>query len=374
MLKNCFIFIQLTCLLVFSSTMAAQTEINYFSAEVPVKSQDSKERKSAASEGLREVLIRVSGSPGVLASGELDKKINGAISYVEQFQYLPLEDEALIKGGYRERISLKFSPSVVERLLYETRLPYWPVNRPKTVVWLAEDSPEEGRQLVNKNIPSPMVESLLRTAYQRGLPLVFPLLDLDDQLALSADDVWVFDEEKVKEASERYQADAILVGRYSTTSRGEIWATWQFFHAGTTRTYDNRSDLKDEDALVKLGDQALSPLADFLAARYSVVPTMETQARLVMQLSSIESFGDYYTALAYLDKMAAIADVDLVGIRQDTMLLYLDAESQVGKLMDVLALDGRMKPVVNEVSGPVPVWQQMPLGSFENPLNYQWLN
>lgn len=376
-MRNWLIFIHFLLLPCLAVQAFAQRDIEYFRAEVPVSSQDSKERRNAAKLGLEDVIIRVSGSDHALQSAELKSRINNAISYVEQFRYLPLEDETLKAEGKRELLSLTFSPEVVKKLLFETQQPYWPVNRPKTLVWLVEDSSDEGRHLVNNQSPesAELIDGMEKAALTRGIPLLFPLLDLDDQLALNPEDVWMFDEEKIAEASQRYNADVILVGRYSTTSRGEIWGTWQYFHAGTNQVYDTRSKMDDAGAYVAMAREVLNPLADFLAARYAITPSGESQAKLVMQIANITNFGDYYRSLDYLQRLAAIAHVNLVAIREDTLLLYLDAESSVDKLVSVLALDGRMKPkVLAAASNDIPVWQQMPLGSFENPLNYSWVN
>lgn len=362
-------------MLVWANMAQAQQDIEYFHAQVPVSSQDSKTRRAAAKEGLESVIVRVSGSAQALGAEGVKEKLKNAIAYVEQFRYLPLHDEALLEQGKRELLSLSFSPEVVKRILLEAKQPYWPINRPKTLVWLVEDSPEDGRQLVNNQSSATVIEALQGAAKKRGLPLVFPLLDLDDQVALDPDDVWEFDEESLRIASERYNADVILVGRYSTTSRGEIWSTWQFFHTDVARVYDSRADMSAEDAIAILGEEALNPLADFLAGRYAIIPTLESQAKLVMQVDNIQGFGDYYTVLAYLKRLAAIARVELVSIRQDTVLLYLDAESSADKLVSVLALDGKLRPrEVVSATNEIPVWQQMPLGSFENPLNYSWVN
>ena len=355
----------------------AQRNIEYFRAEVPVSSQDSKERRNAAKLALEDVIIRVSGSDQALQSTELRSRIENAISYVEQFRYLPLQDEALRSEGKRELLSLTFSPEVVKKLLFETQQPYWPLNRPKTLVWLVEDSSEEGRRLVNNQSveSSEMIEGLQVAAQERGVPLLYPLLDLDDQIAVTAEDVWTFNEEKIAEASQRYNADVILVGRYSSVSRGELWGTWQYFHAGATQVFDTKTSMDESDAFEIIGQQVINPLTDFLASRYAIIPTGEAQSKLVMQVANIHDFGDYYRSLDYLERLAAIAKVDLVAIRQDTLLLYLDAESSVDRLVSVLALDGKMKPkTMASASNEIPVWQQMPLGSFENPLTYNWVN
>ena len=134
-----------------SAVAICQPELAYYKAQVPVKSQAAKERKRAAQEGLKEVVLRLSGvqqaqaqqilvqrSGGQVPSSVIDnaviqQRLKRAISYVEQFQYKVLDDEALKQQGYSEWISLRFSPSVIEGLLVEAGLSLWPINRPTNI-------------------------------------------------------------------------------------------------------------------------------------------------------------------------------------------------------------------------------------------------
>lgn len=345
----------------------AQAPIEFYRATVPVKSQSAQERKAAAQKGFAEVIVRMSGSAQVLENAEILEAQTKALSYVDQFQYLTNDNEASVANGYREKISLAFSAPAVERLLRTNHQPFWPVNRPGVLVWLVEDSAEFGRQFVSAELAPEVVAGIESSASLRGLPLTYPLLDLQDQMNLNADQVWQLDEEAILVASQRYNADVILVGRYSTTSRGELLATWQFFHRDDTRVYDTRVAAAPE-----LGAAALNPLADYLAGRYALVARGDERPALVMQLSGIDSYPKYRSALNYLDGMAATADVVLSAARQDTLLIYLGSETSVDKFVSVLALDGRMISQQQPSATDIPVWQQQPAGTVENPLRYRW--
>ncbi len=350
---------------------SAQTKLNYFSADVPVKTQNSSERASAARNALRQVLVRMSGSEHVLDDSLVLQKSKNALSLVEQYQYAALESEVLKEEGYEEMLSFTFSSSMVRKILTDSQKPFWSVNRPTTLIWLVEDTAEAGRQLLNQQSESFIIQSLADAADRRGLPVMFPLLDLDDQLALSADDVWNVNESVILDASQRYDADVILVGRYSQTSRGELWTIWQFFHAGMSQSYDGRFVLEDEKADGLVGINALDPLADFLAQRYAISPRLEATGRLVMQVSGITNFGSYRQSLDYLEGLAAISDIQLAAVRQDTVLVVFESEASIDKLLSAFALDGKLYPRSN-ASPAVPVWQQVPQGTMENPLRFEW--
>jgi hypothetical protein len=344
---------------------------DYFRASVGVVSQSQAERKRAAKEALSQVLVRISGSLNVLDDEALVAKLDGALNFVEQFQYRVPDGDDLLALETTELLSFTFSPIMVRNVLTETGHPFWQVSRPTTLVWLVEDNVAEGRQLHNQQSPFPLISGLTEAAQKRGLPLLFPLLDLEDQLSVSVDDVWNLNELIIAKASERYKTDVILVGRFSQTSRGELWTTWQYFHAGNTRVYDNRTAVDDDNAFATVGNIAIDPLADFLAARYAILPQFEAEAKLVVQLTGVENYQDYYRALTYLKGLAAVASVDLAAVRQETLLLYLDSDASIDRLIGILALDGKFLPVAGKpLEGPA--WQQSALGSADNPMKFFW--
>lgn len=355
----------------FSEAVYAQAKLNYFSASVPVKSQSASERASAARKALSQVLVRMSGSEKVLGNSLIKQKTKSALNLVEQFQYRALDSELLKEDGYKEMLSLTFASSLVEKMLNQAQQPFWSVNRPTTLIWLAEDTLDGGRQILNQHSDSLIIQSLSDEAERRGLPVIYPLLDLDDQLALSAEDVWSVDEQVIARASERYDVDVILVGRYSQTSRGEVWSIWQFFHAGSSQSYDSRFVLDEKNTQLSIGASALDPLANFLAQRYAISPQLEASGRLVMQVAGVNSFGKYRRSLDYLEGLAAVSEVQLAAVRQDTMLVYLESEASIEKLLGALALDGKMQPVSTGLHA-APLWQQVPRGTMENPLRFEW--
>lgn len=345
---------------------AAQPVDPYFSADIPVRTQDTKERQYAAQKGMQEVLVRLSGSEQVLRDDQIQQAVGQALRYVEQFQYRPVTDQDLLDRGLEEFINLTFSSSLLESLLSESKQPYWPVNRPSTLIWLVEDSLQEGKLLLNSSTPHDIIDSIKAAAKHRGLPIQFPLLDLQDQMNLSVDQVWQLDEQAIVDASARYSADVILVGRFSTTSRGQYLITWQFFHKGDTQVYDSRTD----DVAV-IGTEGVVPLVEYLSARYSHIPQYSDVPGMIMQLSGIETFRDYRKSLDYLEGLPMISDVAVDAVRHDTLLLRLSTTANAEKFINTLQLDNKIRPR-EQLPEERLLWQRRAPGSEENPLDYVW--
>lgn len=347
------------CLLT-ATTVAAPADM--YKATVTVQSQSAAERARAASEGLRQVLVRVSGVVDLNAAGDVEQVLGNASGYIDQFQYKRGVDDY---GDRVEQLVMSFSPKVIEGLLQQAGLPLWPTNRPSVLVWLVEDDPQGGRQLVN-TAEDDVVKGLRKGAAMRGLQLKWPLLDLDDQLAISAEDVWTFEQEAIVEASERYRVDTVLVGRYTQTSGGQWWTSWQFFHRGDSEFYELR--LADG---IELGAQAIDPLADNLASRYSVYPGGEGEPQMMVQISNVDSFGDYRGALEYLRQVAVVTSTELLAVTGSTLLVVVQLSGDTQQLENALSLDKKLRREAVATPPQAP-WIAVPAGTPANPLRLEW--
>ncbi len=327
-------YTKLTALLLMlwaGGVMAQQA--NYFQTEVVVASQGASERGRAAAVGLERVLVRLSGSRDVAQSAAVKTALSRATRYVEQYQYKQGRDEL---GARREFMSMSFAPRVIEQLLREANLPYWPTNRPPVLVWLVNDTEAEGRRLVNDRNNN-LLAALLEEAQTRGLPLRLPLLDMEDQLAFSAERAWALDEQAVLQASERYNSDVLLMGRYTQDTAGQWLMTWQYYLGGQWQSFDERTQ-----SLSSLVAAVINPVADELAARYAVAPGGAETGLSLAQVSGINSFKDYREALDYLLGLALVDGYQLRSQLGDSLLLELDLNGDLQQLQNALALDGKL--------------------------------
>lgn len=361
-LRRQFLGASLIALFAFISIpVFAQTD-RYYSASVPVASQSARERERAAGVGLREVLVRISGVEDLDQYPDAVSALSRASSHLEQYSYERVRGAT---GRMTEHLVMTFSPAAVERILRSAGLPYWPVQRPDALVWLVEDDITEGKRLVN-DTGSPILQGLFSASQKRGLPLLLPLLDLEDQLAISAEQVWNLDQETVLAASERYNADTVLIGRYSRTSTGQWWTSWQFFHRGDGRNFD----LRGEDGVV-VGQQALAPLANYLAGLYALKANPESASRLYVQVSPVNDFGNYRKTLDYLHKLPVVTSYSLLAVTGESLLFSFELNGTFDQLKNALSLDGKMRP---QYSGdPNAPWLALPGGSADQPWRLEWI-
>ena len=134
-------------------------------------------------------------------------------------------------------------------------MPVWGPERPLTLLWVAVDDGVGGRALLGANETTelgapttPQMTALLTTvreeivaaADERGLPIAWPLLDLEDLNAVTFTDVWGGFEDRIVAASTRYRADAVLIGRVRPGLAGNE-VEWLFVHGVERQALPGRS-------------------------------------------------------------------------------------------------------------------------------------
>ena len=346
----------------------AQDHNAYYRVFVPVTAQTVAERERAAKVGLDIVLRRMSDSRHSNFETFLSNAQTKAWSYVQQFEYQAIDpEEDGVASDYVNRLMLLFSPNVIKKLLREAQINFWPESRPTTLVWLVEDSYDNGKQLLNADSESSVLKGLNRAAVRRGLPIAYPILDLEDQMQLSPEQVWGLDNQAILSASERYNADVILVGRFSTTSSGTVRATWQFYHQNDTRVYDN---ISDDTALI--GNLGLIPLADYLLAKYAIPAVSEQSPDIIMRITGVSQFGAYRQVVDYLEGLTIVKQLMVQATGSEELILSVQAETNVDRFIDTVKLGGKLSLVPSLSFEGVPEWQRAARGTAQNPLVYRW--
>ncbi|WP_370981346.1 DUF2066 domain-containing protein [Agaribacterium sp. ZY112] len=354
----------LLCLLALTPSLrAADSSARYFERQLPVSSQAVKERQAAATHALMDVLVRISGTEDVRTNEQLLAKSKNALSYVEQFSYQQPSIESEQSDAFE--LKLSFAPSSVRALLADAQMPFWPVSRPSVLLWLVEDSAEYGRQVLMADEPgSEWAQSLELASLYRGLPLSFPLLDFQDQVALSVGQLWALDEQAILTASARYDAQLVLVGKLTRTSNGAILSSWEFFHQDHSQVYDARSE--DIDAAMRSG---IGPVADYLASQFSL--NLDTEDYFNVEIDGVSSYRDYRAVMSVFEALEAVSEVRVQSLDQQLLRLSLVSEASREQLLGTLAMERSLEEQSADLQEPAfDFTPGSTLGS--NAIRYHW--
>ncbi|MFP3874216.1 MAG: DUF2066 domain-containing protein [Thiohalophilus sp.] len=355
--------------------LPAEQVSGLYEAEVPVESQARDVREVALRVGLQQVLVRVTGRRRVLTVTDIEPLLEKAPRYVQQFRYQSREVEG--EDQPTDVLWVRFDKQAIDRLLHENRLPVWGRTRPATLIWLVVDDGRE-RELLSNDMNTRARRALEEQARLRGLPLRLPLMDLTDRQAISVSDVWGNFEDNLLQASERYDAEAVLTGRVARTASGNWRGRWTLYQEGRDQAW-NASGQVLEEAIIPAIDQ----LADLLAEQYARVGQNDQSESLRVRITGIKGLDAFTRVMNYLNDLALVEDARIDQIEADSVSLILTSRHgrmainqaiSLGRTLEAesvpMARSGLQNPLAEPVQGDD---SGMPLPTRRIDLQYRLL-
>src|SRR5690349_11334235 len=115
----------LFCIAFLNTTAAYASKISsLYQATLPVATQSAEERTDAIQKGLRQVLIKVTGTKQVLNNIRIKNSLAKAERFVQEFGYTQMSQQP----GYR--LDLQFDSENINQLLQNASAPIWDAHRP----------------------------------------------------------------------------------------------------------------------------------------------------------------------------------------------------------------------------------------------------
>ena len=356
---------------------------------LPVSDQTSKTRNRAIREGLELVVIRMTGRPAVEVAETLKATNFRSSQFIQRFHYEQSTDAEINNTGNQEvklNLVLVFDELALAELIGQMNLPIWGKNRPEMLLWIAigEQSQRfilgaDNKEALNKLVTTKssyfnnntfqidaqvnsdnkdagndldsdasdannseylrlvgteddLINHLETLSKLRGLPLIFPLLDLQDELALDSTDIWGLFDQPIKSASVRYQSDIILAARVELI--GESWLSeWMLINKDGTESWQFSSA-----QLATSLDFGLQHAIELVAAKFSVVQDNMRSESTLVSISNIQSIDDVSRLEQFLKAQASIGHFEIVSIKNDLMYIDIELVGQVESLLQSINL------------------------------------
>ncbi len=343
------IFSSLIGLALIINTAVAVEVRDLYLVKWPVAEQSKTARWKAALAGFKEVLIRKSGSRAVLQSYDVQQAYSKVTRYLHSFEYSRIEDPI---NEFPYLISLYFEPRLIDNIIRDSKMPLWGANRPVTILWIAvekdfkrriiKDQTDTETYQNNKEIngtskEQSLTQSIKENAIRRGLPLISPIMDLEDELLVSISDIWGRFPSTILEASQRYSADALILGRIR--KNGEKWRG-EFTYVN--QLVQTSFEVSAEQPQLVIG-QMVDRLAELLCEKYCVVEEIGEKNEVLMNVSGINNFKKFKSAEDYLDQLSAVKRTDVVKIEQHKVIFKLTLLGQVDSLIEGIRLSQQMQ-------------------------------
>ena len=327
--RACGLFLGIVALSVTDSISAAVFD-NLYTVTVPLNPAISTGRQPRTDEdysriAMSELLVRVTGQLDAPANPVLGDLLRDANQYVVQ-RGNPDRDNLLIvfdAGGLRDALTLRNQP-------------VWGEERPLTLLWIAIDGGPGERGILAADA-SPVVrsealeaaanalrEELVAVSLQRGLPVTLPLMDLADMVALDFIDVWGGFAERLRAASARYAADALLIGRIRLSGEELEVAGWTLLRGSDQRLLPGDSIRSGLDGVADIFAGEFSGIGGSVSAEVTVV--------------DVEDLDDYGRVVSYLEGLSVLQFVQLERMVGTELTLRVEARGGAEVLNRVLAL------------------------------------
>jgi hypothetical protein len=334
------------------ATVSAQAAevTGLYQASVPVVSrEDERERQQAFVTALRQVLVRLSGRTDTLQQPDIQRALGSVQTYVEAWAYrsLPVDPDTPVNPApaAAPAISLEvtFFQSQLQSLLDMAGIPLWPSNRPDTLLWIVEQDPSGQRALLGPD--SPVAITLQTLAAERAMPLISPILDLQDRMAVRPDLLWQLDPLLIRGASSRYQTDSVLVLRIMHLVSGDVIARAEHHLGGLVQQVEVL-----EAPLEPFLTSSIDLAARELASNYGVRASGPSGAVGISTLASIkvdgvDSIDDYAGVLRYLEGLTVVNSVQIASVNGPSIVFDVSTGGQLRQLIETLALDRRLQPL-----------------------------
>ncbi len=285
----------------FAGPVTAVELAHLYQVNVAVADKSATALSAAQQRAFEQVLVKVSGSEATLGNDMVKKQLSNATDFMIQFGYL--EGDGL-------QVETQFDQERVNRLLRQANLPIWGQHRQQALLWIAAQD-ANGREIVADSGFPELKSALVGTAQQRGLPILLPLMDLDDAINVSISDIWGQFPQPVLNASERYLAPVVVMAKsYPLGEQREI--AWQLFVSSEPQLGAQGSGTvsaaEGEQAYVEL----IVAITEWMAQRYAVHLQESADDVLSLAVMNIDGPATLAEVMKHLQQLTAVNRVDLV--------------------------------------------------------------
>lgn len=369
-MRPVFVYFSLIFLLSVSTTALA----GLYDGKAQVQNQSNSQRKQAASRAMKQVLVRISGQRDIVKNDLVRSRLRQAESFIRQFAFHQQPDALIYTAS--------FDQQKIDQLVKQAGFPIWSNRRPITLLWVVMEN-ENGTQrvLLNETEYSAFKSQLMSIAEERGIELMFPLMDLQDNLQINVDDVWGRFDDTIKKASERYPVESIVAARVyrentiepepiepvSTQASSSVMGTFALSQPAkevVTATDETAAAppvwriewrlFDEEPADYQTRDLASSALllddfghwlADYQAARFAVRADNDALGKLptVLTVLNVNSLADYVGLQRFFESLTVVTKAELISQQDQVARFALSLVSNQQDLLNEIQLDGRIK-------------------------------
>lgn len=330
----------------FSNGLYAVDVPDLFEAEIGIDGFRSANSKQVLGQGIRQVLIKVTGNVNITEHPNIKPAVDNPEYYLQQYSHKIIENSAATSLDDGSEIKVKKLVSIqkyneerIHELLKKSGIPIWGSQRPLTLAWVTIEFDPKTRLVLNdtdithfNNLYKDIVKS---SAAIRGVPIAFPLQDLEEQLQISPSSIWAQFPDDLRRASLRYGPDIIISASIQPRDESTWQAKWLIIGQENTIEY-----ITSAPNLTRTIEQGVSWLADTLAKFYA---SEHGASELVkIRVNDINNIKDLTNIEKYIEGLTVVERLRLVEVDKDNLEFEVLVKDGKSSLVSAFNLDSKL--------------------------------
>ncbi len=345
----------LAILLLFNFCWAmALTNPRLNQAVVVVTSRDAAEFKQALVSAYAEVLVKLSGNPAIMTVAEIQNSVADANKYLVSYSYQRRTDP--MTHASKLYLHAFFDKAAIKKLLEGAGQTVWDSTRPITLILLSVDG-DTHNNIISSVDDDPLIVTTVGAAKKRGLEVIFPVMDLQDQSALDGESDGELLSVQKREVMQRYQVKSILFGTIVHAPENNFKITWSLMLGRSSYQWVTANT--DIQQAINLG---MDKLISVLASHYATMSSAKLISQVFLKVTGVNGLRDYVKVVSVVRHLSNVVGVSVKDMDLDSLLLQVKVTGGVGVLSKSLRRTAKLS------------FEAAPLSAGKNAANlvYHW--
>ena len=307
-----------------------------FEAEVITQSQSPKDRNKAIKDALAIVLGKIMAGENIIDDPVVKMALEDAPRYTTRYRYSLIPSNSDDNSARLMRV--EFDQNALLELVRSSKLGIWNEVRDETLIWLVVEKNGK-KNIFNEELMPDIASALSKATKRKGLPLLFPLMDLEESQKITIPDILGAYSDKLLEVSKRYATPSILVGRVKKYKK--CWKSeWALYFNNDIKQWNSECVTLDEAIL-----SGMEGTYDKLSKFYAVKPDILEIDTVILKVSGVKNMTDMSRITDYLNSLPMTESVNWLKVKSGINYYKVKTSGSRRAFIDAVGLGRILDPL-----------------------------
>lgn len=302
-------------------------------------------------QALKQVLIKVSGNVDIASLEESKELAKDIPSMLSQFGYQDIDNARFYYALFDKR--------KINNALVNMQQPIWGETRPSPLIWLVNDRREmTSEYMVNSSQDVSLSWGLTKAQLKRGVKAQFPLIDLDDSLAITASDISGRFYQTVADASKRYDAEYFVLANVITASDGQWQLKWELVqhkpHSKKNQVLIKQTNSGSKSYIMAM---MMNDIANYYANQFAILENNGEKLTQALTINNIDSLAKLMALNKVLTNLNAVDTFKVLKMDQQQVEVLITLKGGLVSLENALSVQPRLQSDLSTASPFHYNWQ-----------------